>query len=129
MSVVIDGNTGVDTIQDNTVTSAKIVDGSVAYADLLATNWTSSIAGRGYQKLPTGLVIQWGQESLSANGQTYSFPLTWPTACRSLVVMQVNAGGPAMTVNNITSGNIVSTTQFTIAANTAGTYNWIAIGN
>jgi hypothetical protein len=34
MTVVIDGTTGVDTIQDNTVTSAKIVNGAVAAPDL-----------------------------------------------------------------------------------------------
>lgn len=33
MPVVIDGTTGIDTIQNNTVTSAKIVDGSVAPID------------------------------------------------------------------------------------------------
>jgi hypothetical protein len=33
MTVVIDGNTGIDTIQANTVTSAKIVDGTVTPAD------------------------------------------------------------------------------------------------
>ena len=32
--VVINGTTGIDTIQDNTVTSAKIVDGSVTNTDL-----------------------------------------------------------------------------------------------
>jgi len=34
MTVVIDGTLGVDTIQANTVTSAKIVDGTIVGADL-----------------------------------------------------------------------------------------------
>jgi hypothetical protein len=34
MPTIIDGNSGIDKIQDNTVTSAKIVDGSVAAADM-----------------------------------------------------------------------------------------------
>ena len=34
MTVVIDGTLGIDTIQANTVTSAKIVDGAIAGADL-----------------------------------------------------------------------------------------------
>jgi len=34
MTVVIDGTTGVDTIQNNTVTSAKIVDGAITAPDL-----------------------------------------------------------------------------------------------
>lgn len=34
MSVVIDGTLGIDTIQANTVTSAKIVDATIAPADL-----------------------------------------------------------------------------------------------
>ena len=34
MTVVIDGTTGIDTIQNNTVTSAKIVDGAVTGQDI-----------------------------------------------------------------------------------------------
>lgn len=34
MPVVIDGTTGIDTIQNNTVTSAKIADGAITGADL-----------------------------------------------------------------------------------------------
>jgi hypothetical protein len=129
MPTVIDGATGVSQVQDNTVNSAKVANGTLAFADLLATDWSNVIGARGYQKLPSGLIIQWGQESLTANGQTYSFPLQWPNGCRSLVTMQVNAGGPTLTASNITSGNVVSTTQFTLSCNIAGTINWIAIGN
>jgi hypothetical protein len=42
MPVVINGTTGIDTIQDNTVTTAKIVNGTIVQADL-ATN----VAGTG----------------------------------------------------------------------------------
>lgn len=42
-----------------------------------------SLAGSGYQKLPGGLIIQWGTiASTVANGQrTITFPIAFPTGC------------------------------------------------
>jgi len=46
-----------------------------------------SLATTGYQRLPGGLIIQWGYVSESTNNTDYrSFPITFPTACRSLLV-------------------------------------------
>lgn len=56
MTVVIDGTLGVDTIQDNTVTSAKIVNGSVTYADLkVFTSSNQTITSAGLLTLAHGL--------------------------------------------------------------------------
>jgi len=47
MAVVINGSTGIDKVQDNTITSAKIVDGTVASGDLVNTYLTSTGDGSG----------------------------------------------------------------------------------
>lgn len=44
------------------------------------------LALNGYQKLPSGLIIQWGFGNAGQNGASYTnnFPITFPTACVSV---------------------------------------------
>ena len=44
----------------------------------------------GYQKLPSGFIIQWGQNSVGAP-TSVTFPITFPNACLSVVVCEGNA--------------------------------------
>ena len=61
-----------------------------AYADLKValasfTGANVSFAGNGYQKLPSGLIIQWGFASTNASGSaTVGFPITFPNNMLSL---------------------------------------------
>lgn len=126
MTTVIDGS-GASSFATPLPVGQGGTGSTTALAAALALLGAQSVATRGYAWVG-GILIQWGQESLTANGQTYSFPLTFPIGAFTLVAMQVNGGGPGLTTNNITSGNIVNTSQFTIACNIAGTINWVAIG-
>ena len=62
--------------------------GSGLDADLvrgLPADFTSSMTTSGYQKLPSGLIIQWGQATLLASGTgvasvSVTFPIAFPTA-------------------------------------------------
>lgn len=69
-------------IADANITTAKLADGSVNFAKLLSTDWTNtSTSASGYQKLPSGLIIQWGTSSVGAgsgSSATISFPLAFP---------------------------------------------------
>jgi hypothetical protein len=43
---------------------------------------TASKANPGYQVLPSGVIIQFGYQTVSADTRTtYSFPIAFPTAC------------------------------------------------
>lgn len=84
----------------------------------------------GYQKLPGGLIMQWGTIASggSQDGST-TFPLQFPTAC--YVVVPSPTASSNLTINVDT----ISTTGFNYyrrVANTAGTStaqaNWIAFG-
>lgn len=87
------------------------------------------LATSGYQKLPGGLIIQWGNVSVTADANlTVVYPLAFPSAVLSVQITEV--------LNNLGSFNLVrlmsdpSTTQFIVQnANeiTEKAY-WMAIG-
>ncbi|MGE4497140.1 MAG: phage tail protein [Deferribacterales bacterium] len=47
---------------------------------LSGTDWASSKSANGYQKLPGGLILQWGSASAAASGNI-TFPIAFPNAC------------------------------------------------
>jgi len=90
----------------------------------------ASLQGNGYQKLPSGLIIQWGMnQGTTTSYQTYSFPIAFSNNVFSMVV----------TTNNVTTlytgrVNVLSPSQFQIGnSNGQGSWaadfvSWIAIG-
>jgi len=91
-------------------------------------DFVASIGTNGYQKLPTGLILQWGY---SQNG-TVTFPLAFPNACCSVV-------GTANLANSVDTDAVdigtVSKTSFSLGvtkypntASPSGYAWWIAIG-
>ena len=77
----------------------------------------------GWTKLYNGLIIQWGYNS-SGNGVYHAFPLTFPSACFSVVVtMNYNANVD----RNINVYSVSSTGYYTATATTYDSY-FIAIG-
>lgn len=73
---------------------------AVKYADFLGTN--QIIGGSGYQKLPGGLIIQWGTVAFTTGtaGYTFALPIAFPTGGASLVAMHPGS----TTTINITGG-------------------------
>ena len=63
----------------------------------------ASLAVNGYQKLPSGLILQWGLVSTALANTSYPFtyPIAFPTACRSVLVTSAATGQTA-------SGNVDS---------------------
>lgn len=77
-----------------------------------------SLVTSGYQKLPGGLIIQWGGASTSASVATVvSFPISFPTAC-----FRVFSGNSTVGLSNGTPTSYSKTTTgFTVdALNPAG---------
>lgn len=88
-------------------------------------NSAVSKAGNGYQKLPSGLIIQWGLNTIATGlgGQTITFPIAFPTACVTATAT-IN-GGAGQTVGTMTSTTAVTVTHS--YASPLGIY-WVAIG-
>lgn len=121
---------------DEILTKIKNVDGSGSGLDTdlvrgLPADFTSSLAGSGYQKLPSGLIVQWGNVTYSG----VTFPIAFPTA-----VLGVYASpGVVSNVDHPNTAEIriayVTLTGFTVNAYRDGTgdvtaqgVNWLAIG-
>ncbi|CAB4157884.1 hypothetical protein UFOVP682_56, partial [uncultured Caudovirales phage] len=105
-----DGASGNPTIANTGVLSLKgeSADTALTGAAVLTSlaSFGRSISANGYQKLPGGLVIQWGNFSSNTdNDQTITFPITFPTACYAVtstisgIIGSVSAS--SFTVNRI----------------------------
>lgn len=138
---------GTDTIATNnsTVNSLVVKNGdSVIFVKATASLWfaigtaalqgsasfSSSIAASGYQKLPSGLIIQWGNAGniASASSVAVTYPIAFPNGALS-------ASATVNTATNTATPQgagiaYTSASQLTIrnlSASTLG-FTWIAIG-
>lgn len=99
------------------------------------SSFVASFGTKGYQKLPGGLIIQWGQNPLPAPGAANSvtFPIAFPSSAYA-VLITTDATGGATTGIAPNSTSVVSKTgfqwvRFAGADYTSyGTGYWLAIG-
>ena len=98
---------------------------------VIHSEFPCNLSGNGWQKLPSGLIIQWGQNASGAG--TYSFPTTFPNGCFAVVSGNTDAQGSY--VDNAFA-YAVNNSQFYIAtkASNTGTVtgfpdSWFALGH
>jgi len=106
-------------------------EGSGIDADLvrgLPADFCSSFTANGYQKLPSGLIIQWGRFFQAGDRTTITFPIAFPDACLSISNILY---APGAGVSNERILNELSNTGATFA--TYGSFSisvhWMAIGH
>lgn len=91
------------------------------YSNLFLKN----IGTSGYQKLPGGLIIQWGYLASPGTSGTITFPLSFPNTLLSITPGQ----GAAVAGNNGLAFNISGNTSTITYAQSASTaFCWLAIG-
>ena len=102
-------------------------DSTTKVATTAFANPGSSQSTSGYQKLPSGLIIQWGQVTNSATPQTntaVTFPIAFTSACYS-----ITTGDPFSNNANTIFAGTYTTTTFQMASTLASSSaSWIAIG-
>jgi hypothetical protein len=95
----------------------------------------ASLSANGYQRLPSGLIIQWGSGTTPGSGTTaVSFPIAFPTACRSLAFADVNAGTATSQAHMIgytglTASGFSASGWLHDGSQATSNYNYIAIGH
>ncbi|MFA7177782.1 MAG: hypothetical protein WC114_11075 [Smithellaceae bacterium] len=96
-----------------------------------ALGYVTSLAQNGYQKLPGGLILQWGKLTGSPSGiQTITFPITYPSAAYIVLVTDVSddtSGGLGASTTIYTDSLGQSQFQVSRAASTTAMY-WLAFG-
>ncbi|MBS1198681.1 MAG: putative phage tail protein [Proteobacteria bacterium] len=81
------------------VSAWYIVGGSAAL--IYSTAFGASLGAAGYQKLPSGLIVQWGTVTTSASADTaVTFPITFPTAGRSLQIAAISGASSGFATYN-----------------------------
>lgn len=100
-----------------------------------AESFSRSIASNGYQKLPGGLIIQWGTitgVAYNATDQTFNFPISFPTACLGIVSKGYGSVGVTVFTDvNIQFFGTEGVSNYQASSNAgSGTVNfrWLAIG-
>ena len=127
-------------MSDKTTTLAELANTDLVLQSELTTLFASSLTTNGYQKLPGGLIIQWGEVSSSTGTEgsiSITFPIPFIVECFQVIpgldlgtwntLNQFNVSGQIL--NKTTSGF----TYYLQAQNTstgAGTYKltYIAVG-
>lgn len=104
-----------------------------------ALNFDKSLATSGYQKLPSGLIIQWGKTAFNVGQDatiTGTFSLTFPTACLTFhptSFSDVTSGdgrlrGAFQISSATTTGFTVTSRNNVNSGGLIGNLNWMAIG-
>lgn len=85
----------------------------------------ASLGTNGYQRLPSGLIMQWGRTTMG----TTSVPITFPVAFSS--VFNVVLGQNSTSSSGVTVGAVsLTATGFSAVASTSGlSVSWVAFGN
>ncbi len=104
--------------------------GLLSNVALVPSNFAQqSKTANGYQKLPSGIIIQWGQVTTYNSDTTVTFPIAFPTG-----VLQ--AGNIGKTVFDVADANGLFTDNYTTTTmrigsgtTTSTTSRWIAIGH
>ncbi|EMA4384379.1 hypothetical protein U3B79_002784 [Escherichia coli] len=93
----------------------------------------NSLTANGYQKLPGGMIIQWGSFSVSPTGGSVgtvdiTLPVAFPAACRSVNALISTNDPSARSVGFDTGGTNRTKIRFTYTSATINSIYWMAVG-
>ena len=152
---IADNAVGTSQIANDAVTAAKIATGAVGTTEIASgvtitgtlngnassvtngvytTNFNNSLSGNGFQRLPGGLIIQWGQIGvLVGNNATanVNFSIAFTSAVYSITATPSSVTTPPGNKSDSWYIDSQSTTGFRMYSrqeNGQCSYNWIAIG-
>lgn len=101
------------------------------------TQFDSSLGSNGYQKLPNGMIMQWGNTATVAGSITVTLPITFPVANLMAMASESGAAGWNSSVLSVYGTHTKTVSNFGIKnlswngssfSASAGAVCWIAIG-
>ncbi|WP_337100929.1 gp53-like domain-containing protein [Paenibacillus sp. YIM B09110] len=127
-ALVVKGRNNVDNANLGEVFRVNLDTGE-AYAGSGGTNkvWHDgnaalSLTGNGYQKLPSGVIIQWGVAAATTTLSTVTLPIAFPNSVFSVSATATGTTGIYATVN------AAGLTSFSVRSSASSNVNWITIG-
>lgn len=120
-----DGATNTEVIfpESGELVNKDYADLKVALASFTGAN--QNFNTNGYQKLPGGLIIQWGIASSSTAGVTTNFPITFPNAHIGTSAVAVGGAGASVVISAVDSTK--SNIKFTSSTGSP-TVRYIVVG-
>lgn len=126
---------GGDTLELTSTGSSWYATGGSLELAYSAGAFGASLTGTGYQKLPTGLIVQWGSFTTNSSGNaTITYPIAFPNTLFRLVATAATQAGSAVVTENY-SASTATTIPVTMTTSTngvgvsSGVGYWIAVGN
>jgi len=135
-----DTNVADVVVDTSKIASKQYVDDAdalkVALSSFTGTN--QSLVGTGYQKLPGGLIIQWGTNPGGGNDRDIFYPIAFPSAVLGVYTTIVYGGISTTEVQSAGTANITALTFFSVypryqntsggSGNATQPLQWFAIG-
>lgn len=103
------------------------VDGTDMGGIWTDVNGSLNAAANGFQKLPTGLIIQWGSLSQTAQSTSFNFPIAFPNQC--FVVTTTVQGNASPSESGVTNITLSGAASFRDSSVDNLWVSYIAIGN
>lgn len=103
-------------------------DGSLTWGGseiITAAMMGNKVSANGYQKLPSGLIIQWGTNS---GESTHEFPMEFPTACFAVVITPITAARIFAVTSKSKKAFINKIYDTNGTSGKDGQFYWVAIG-
>ena len=123
------GTGGTAILESNGVGTWRIIGGSAALRN--AADFGASTASAGYQKLPSGLIIQWGS-GIYGTATAVSFPIAFPNICRQVIIGAGSYDGTQAAFQKVLAiaAYYQTTSGFTASSSTGNGSSaaWVAIG-
>lgn len=93
--------------------------------------FAASLVAAGYQRLPSGLIVQWGSFTSSNSADVaVTFPVAFPTACRHLALgAQCVSGLNSPGYNSLVAAGFSGNAWSSAATRSVTTVSYLAIGN
>ncbi len=120
-SFVVEAGTSVRLRQGNGGTAWLVVegDGLLKYSSLFG----ASLAANGYQRLPSGLIMQWGTVASVSTNTLVTLPITFPNAILTVVGSDSDSAGAGYV-----AWQAISTSQIRGTSNGALQASYFALG-